>query len=113
MAMWLFQRRIQTLLQWRHFSTANNSSNRITPILARREHFIPSKVSQRPLGQNEVSVFADAKQALNERDCATLVILINLQRQESSEETFVLFTHRAAMMKSHGNEISLPGGLRQ
>jgi hypothetical protein len=92
--------------------------NKSGPILVSKEDFTENVTDRRPpLNQNELNIFVEThSKNAGGRNSATLVIFVDLPSASSEScgsgilETCIILTHRAAKMKHHANEISIPGG---
>ncbi|KAL7071420.1 hypothetical protein ACQ4LE_009300 [Meloidogyne hapla] len=89
----------------------SNAKTTCEPLFARRENFRSFRLQ--PTLQNELNVLIAANTSSTNvgRKFATMVILVDFPNGGKEQAgTWVLLTHRAAKMKKHANEISVPGG---
>ncbi|CAK5081233.1 unnamed protein product [Meloidogyne enterolobii] len=90
------------------YHSFSNAKTTCEPLFARRENF--RKFIPQPALQNELNPLLTPP-STGVRKFATMVILVDFPiGGKEKAGTYVLLTHRAAKMKKHANEISVPGG---
>ncbi|CAK5081570.1 unnamed protein product [Meloidogyne enterolobii] len=90
------------------YQSFSNAKTTCEPLFARRENF--RKFIPQPTLQNELNPLLTPP-STGVRKFATMVILVDFPNGGKEKAgTYVLLTHRAAKMKKHANEISVPGG---
>jgi len=90
------------------YHSFSNAKTTGEPLFAWRENF--RKFIPQPTLQNELNPLLTPP-SMSVRKFATMVILVDFPNGGKEKAgTYVLLTHRAAKMKKHANEISVPGG---
>jgi len=90
------------------YHSFSNAKTTCEPLFARRENF--RKFIPQPTLQNELNPLLTPPSTVV-RKFATMVILVDFPNGGKEKAgTYILLTHRAAKMKKHANEISVPGG---